>query len=1092
MFNKTLKIKKVSTKKKSSKHKSNFKKNILFKKFFSKKKTDEYSFPDALQPISYPIIKNSNYLYPSLFKNLPDLITKLGVFFRLDIFGFPFYVVSDSKIANTVFDLPNKNFPKKVFNVTTPSLAKKSVFSVDNEDWKAQRPIVSRAFNDELISKYLFNFIPQIISFSGKIEGDNVNLFPMLEFLAGDFTVSVGTGHYKESLNNGEVKNLSRCPFHKHVLTTIEDTIDVQSSLKSLYPSVMENLNKDIEKTNYLVNTKIKESYQKPENIMKNINFPSKTKDIIKIDNYLAIITAATRNMNSPIIWCLYYLSENKSYRDRLYEEISTHFPDGIVNVSNTILEEKLSEMTYFDSFIYEVLRLHTFVNSATRATDELPIDVEGMDGKKYTIRPNSNIYVALDRTMKTSSNWRIDPNIFEPERNIKDDLFNQSWLPFGGGKRMCVGRDLGIKYIKITLIQILYLYDVSYVKGEISFITVNDYPSPEPKSGTMLFNFHKKKFKIKHLSSNKVTNIDINKEQWEEKPSNINSIKVFYASSAGTTKQFMMNIYSDLKNYSLPIEITDISKNILNPFENEDCLYVFGVPTYNGHPPFEAETFFNYLNGLNEQINIHFLVIGFGNSSWGSTFLRFSKTLFSVLESKGGKPITNSIIPIDKQKKSQIPTKIKDIITNILKYFSINEKTSIKSQPMFNISFLNKKDVLNSDLTLLDIHDLSNNLGFSEGKVISKMNLVNDHDTKIYKLTISNFKGKYIPGDHLRVCCKNNPEQITKFQKFMKIKKNIYINIFSKEKIINPFFLFLASVSRDFSNSTCISLSLIIEYYIDLNSLIFPEFLEYVESKIKIDSPKEITILDFCLQNNISLSLEQVIKHWPRLTPRAYSISSGINKELSICVGLLKNGLCSNYLSRLHHGDSLYLKVISDPHMHINNLHTKVIFVAAGTGVTPFLGMLEDELIKKKNNNNELSFYHNNNSKEGKILNEIIKRSPISKQKYQKRFLLFYGTRNKNTIVEKEKLLEYEKENICDVKLAFSREEKKRKTYVQDLIKKNKMRVKMLIENEQAKVLMCGSKNLIDDTKQILRDILDNNKWENFENKQLVVEYWG
>lgn len=158
-----------------------------------------------------------------------------------------------------------------------------------------------------------------------------------------------------------------------------------------------------------------------------------------------------------------------------------------------------------------------------------------------------------------------------------------------------------------------------------------------------------------------------------------------------------------------------------------------------------------------------------------------------------------------------------------------------------------------------------------------------------------------------------------------------------------------MASVSRDFSNSTCIPLSLIIEYYIDLNSLIFPEFLEYVESKIKIDSPKEITILDFCLQNNISLSLEQVIKHWPRLTPRAYSISSGINKELSICVGLLKNGLCSNYLSRLHHGDSLYLKVISDPHMHINNLHTKVIFVAAGTGVTPFLGMLEDELIKKK-----------------------------------------------------------------------------------------------------------------------------------------------
>lgn len=80
MFNKTLKVKKVSTKKKSSKYKSNLKKNILFKKFFSKKKTDEYRFPDALQPISYPIIKNSNYLYPSLFKNLPDLITKLGVF----------------------------------------------------------------------------------------------------------------------------------------------------------------------------------------------------------------------------------------------------------------------------------------------------------------------------------------------------------------------------------------------------------------------------------------------------------------------------------------------------------------------------------------------------------------------------------------------------------------------------------------------------------------------------------------------------------------------------------------------------------------------------------------------------------------------------------------------------------------------------------------------------------------------------------------------------------------------------------------------------------------------------------------------------
>ncbi|WP_417361663.1 PepSY domain-containing protein [Galbibacter sp.] len=73
----------------------------------------------------------------------------------------------------------------------------------------------------------------------------------------------------------------------------------------------------------------------------------------------------------------------------------------------------------------------------------------------------------------------------------------------------------------------------------------------------------------------------------------------------------------------------------------------------------------------------------------------------------------------------------------------------------------------------------------------------------------------------------------------------------------------------------------------------------------------------------------------------RLYSIGDLGQGTVAISVKKQPNGLCSNYLGQLQEGEVLTGGVVKNPHFHLPNKAKETVLIATGTGIGPFLGMI-------------------------------------------------------------------------------------------------------------------------------------------------------
>jgi sulfite reductase (NADPH) flavoprotein alpha-component len=76
----------------------------------------------------------------------------------------------------------------------------------------------------------------------------------------------------------------------------------------------------------------------------------------------------------------------------------------------------------------------------------------------------------------------------------------------------------------------------------------------------------------------------------------------------------------------------------------------------------------------------------------------------------------------------------------------------------------------------------------------------------------------------------------------------------------------------------------------------------------------------------------------------RLYSIGK-VGNDIQLSVKLHENGLGSDYLYRLNSGSVISALIISSEHFHFPQKATSVIMISNGTGIAPFLGMIDQQL---------------------------------------------------------------------------------------------------------------------------------------------------
>ncbi|OOG68025.1 PepSY domain-containing protein [Flavobacterium sp. A45] len=167
----------------------------------------------------------------------------------------------------------------------------------------------------------------------------------------------------------------------------------------------------------------------------------------------------------------------------------------------------------------------------------------------------------------------------------------------------------------------------------------------------------------------------------------------------------------------------------------------------------------------------------------------------------------------------------------------------------------------------------------------------------------------------------------------------------------------------------------------------------------------------------------------------RLYSIGN-INGNIQLAIKLHPSGLGSGYLYNLEPGEVIKARIIKNPSFHFPKRASKVALISNGTGIAPFLGMLQQN--KKKT---EIHFYCG------------FRRATETVLGYKK---------FANEMIEKQQLQSFH--------LALSREEEHQ--HVMDLIKHDAAFFIDLLTNGGI-VMICGSLAMQKDVETVLDNIL-------------------
>ncbi|XP_019623431.1 PREDICTED: LOW QUALITY PROTEIN: probable cytochrome P450 49a1 [Branchiostoma belcheri] len=184
------------------------------------------------------------------------------------------------------------------------------------------------------------------------------------------------------------------------------------------------------------------------------------------------LLAAGIDTTGNTLMFNLFCLAKNPEVQEKLYREIAEVVPPG-----KSIDDKTLNRMHYLRAVVKETFRVYPTVGNNLRTLDR-DIVLSG-----YVVPAKTTIMMAND-VISSLPEYYPEPEKFKPERWLRNDVASGgippfAMLPFGYGKRMCIGRRFAEQELHLGLIRIVQSFHVGWsgedMKMENRFVNAPD-----------------------------------------------------------------------------------------------------------------------------------------------------------------------------------------------------------------------------------------------------------------------------------------------------------------------------------------------------------------------------------------------------------------------------------------------------------------------------------------------------------------------------------------------------------------------------------------------------------------------------------------
>lgn len=436
-------------------------------------------FKDLPGPRGLPLLGNVLQFDPSqIQKALERWADEYGCPYRIKLASEKAVVISDpDMVREALRDRPERFRRFESMETISRDLGIFGVFPAEGEDWRRQRRAWMQALNFHQVKPFHARLTRTTERLKNRwdkaaVSGESVDVLADLMRYTVDVTTQFAFGYDTNTLENDDNeirKHLSRIfnmlsrritfPIHYWKWFKLPGDRALDKSLievRKFADTMIQDARQRIDKNPDLAS--------KPTNLIEAM-LVSRDEDGSKFSddeiyaNAIIALLAGEDTTANTMAWMIHMLTTHPEVQLELQDEVDN------VLAGQSLLTglEDGQRLTYLDALTSETMRLKPVAPLIFLCARE-----DTVLGK-VRLQKGTNVILAL-RHLSTRQSEYKDPLVFDPDRWLRDKkqrIENMAPMPFGGGPRMCPGRNLAQMEIKSVIAMLARNFEVEAVNAD-------------------------------------------------------------------------------------------------------------------------------------------------------------------------------------------------------------------------------------------------------------------------------------------------------------------------------------------------------------------------------------------------------------------------------------------------------------------------------------------------------------------------------------------------------------------------------------------------------------------------------------------------